>query len=176
MNRTRNYKNGMSLEITPTLYRAYSPLNIFIFSKHKRLISVLSVYIYLLPHQQRIGQQKKWEEKKLIRNINYLKTEYILQKTKTIFTYFLLTHCADRDNLLEGSRHSFLPAGNIQTRSCNSIIRPPLQILPVMHHLKQIVGSVYYSFSQVYSVRHVGNSSAEFKYLIYFYWSMDRKH
>lgn len=62
MNRTRNYR--MSLEITPTLYRAYSPLNIFIFSKHKRLISVLSVYIYLLPHQQRIGQQKKMGGKK----------------------------------------------------------------------------------------------------------------
>lgn len=66
---------------------------------------------------------------------------------------------ADSDDLLEGPGDPLLPAGDVQARRRDRIVRPTLEVSAVVDHLEECVGALHNGLRQVDSVRHVGYGS-----------------
>ena len=56
-------------------------------------------------------------------------------------------------------RHHAASPTNLFLGGGDGVIGPTLQVLPVRHHLEQLVGSVHDSFGEIDSVRHVHDGS-----------------
>lgn len=69
-------------------------------------------------------------------------------------TDLLLAYLADGANLLECAGHAFLPAGDVQTRGGDRVVRATLQVFAVVHLLEQRISSVHNSFRQIDTIRH----------------------
>ena len=67
----------------------------------------------------------------------------------------LFADCGNGNDFLESPRNPFLPAGDIKTCSCDRVVGSSFQVLPVVHHLEQVVRSVYDCLRKIDPISHL---------------------
>lgn len=72
-------------------------------------------------------------------------------------TDLLLADLTDRADLLESTRHSLLPAGDVQTSGRDRVVRAALQVFAVVHLFEKRVSPVHDGFRQIDAIRHTGD-------------------